>query len=85
MAVIALIKEIYCNSNITSFEIVYVKCAFISIALFIQLVYNGVYILELEHSYRTKIIVRGFLSFIGIVAIYSSMHHLSNITSAIVI
>jgi hypothetical protein len=45
--------------------------------MFSHLFYKGIYILDLEPELRVSVIMRGFLSFAGIVMFYQSMQYLS--------
>ena len=45
--------------------------------MFSHLFFKGIYILDLEPELRVSVILRGFISFAGIVMFYQSMQCLS--------
>ena len=54
-----------------------------TLLMFSHLFYKGIYILDLEPELRVSVIMRGFLSFAGIVMFYQSMQYLSLVTVAV--
>ena len=48
-----------------------------TLLMFSHLFYKGIYILDLEPELRVSVIMRGFLSFAGIVMFYQSMQYLT--------
>lgn len=42
----------YKETNITAYEVVYAKCASITLIMFLYLLYKGIYILDLDQSLR---------------------------------
>lgn len=53
--------------------------------MFIQLIYQGVYILDIKQELRNKLIIRGFLSLIGIVLFNVGLQSIKSVTMALII
>jgi hypothetical protein len=51
--------------------------------MFSHLFYKGIYILDIEPELRVSIIMRGFISFAGIIMFYQSMLYLNLVTVAV--
>jgi len=83
--ILLILHHLFRHSSITSYEIVYASYAFCSLFMFSHLIYKNQYVLDLEADKRTLVLLRGFLSFVGIVLYFEGIRILESVTVAAVV
>jgi len=83
--ILGIVKYLYQESSITSYEILYASQAMCTLLMFSHLLYKGIYVLDVETELRNPVIVRGFISFFGIVLFYQSLQYLDSVTVGVTI
>ena len=82
--IIFVVKQIFRETNITSYEIVYVKSAASTFFLFAYLLISGIYILDVENHLRRPVIARGILILLGMTMFYASVHNFNCLSTALI-
>jgi len=77
-ASLVLIWQLYAQSNITTFEIVYVQCAVEAIVLFAALLVKRIYVLGIPVSQRSVIVTKGIMHFAAVSLQYLAVKRLTD-------
>lgn len=82
---LGLINFVLLTSSVTPYEIVYAYSAITTLFMFFYFLISGVYILDLEHSQRKPVIIRGILAFLGTILLFASFKRLESISTSMAV